>query len=83
MTIFPLTAIKSDKRTIKAFDKLRRGMLWSCSDKVSGRKCKVIWVMVCRPKALGGLGILNLEKFSRALRLRWLWHELVSSNKPW
>ena len=51
MPIFLLTAIKADKRTIKEFDKLRRGMLRSCSDKVLEGKCKVIWVKVCRPKA--------------------------------
>jgi len=30
-----------------------------------------------------GLGILNLERFARALRLRWLWHEWVSPEKTW
>ena len=83
MPIFLLTAIKADKRTIKAFDKIRRGMLWNCSEKVSGGKCKVAWDKVCHPKAMGGLGILNLEKISRALRLRWLWHEWASPDKPW
>ena len=83
MPIFLLTAIKVDKSTIKAFDKIRRGMLWACSSSVSGGKCKVAWSKVCRPKNYGGLGILDLEKFARALRLRWLWFEWVSPDKSW
>lgn len=35
------------------------------------------------PKNLGGLGILYLECFGRSLRLRWLWYEWRSQNKPW
>ncbi|KAG2540080.1 hypothetical protein PVAP13_9NG531714 [Panicum virgatum] len=35
------------------------------------------------PKENGGLGILNLERFARALRLRWLWQEWVSPEKVW
>jgi hypothetical protein len=38
---------------------------------------------VCKPKILGGLGILDLERFSRALRLRWLWLGWKDENKPW
>jgi hypothetical protein len=35
------------------------------------------------PTCHGGLGVLNLEKFTRALRLRWLWHEWKDPSKPW
>jgi hypothetical protein len=31
----------------------------------------------------GGLGITNLERFGRALRLHWLWHQWKSPRKLW
>jgi hypothetical protein len=43
----------------------------------------VNWATVTRPKDLGGLGIPDLDKFGRALRLRWLWQEWVDDTKPW
>jgi hypothetical protein len=62
------TVFKVDKRTIKASDKIRRGMLWACKESISGGGgCKVNWSMVYRPNALGGLGILDLGKLARAL----------------
>ena len=35
------------------------------------------------PKEHGGFGILNLEKFAKALRIRWMWHEWKSEDKAW
>jgi hypothetical protein len=31
----------------------------------------------------GGLGIKDLDKFGRALRLRWLWHSWDAQERPW
>jgi hypothetical protein len=82
MPIFLLTAIMVDKGTIKAFNKIRRGMLWACKAVVNSGKCKVNWAKVCRPKGMGGLGILELERFARALCFRWLWQEWTALEKP-
>ena len=43
----------------------------------------VNWKRVCRPKRLGGLGILHLGHFNTALRLRWQWHQRQTATKPW
>jgi hypothetical protein len=43
----------------------------------------VRWTKVKRPKILGGLGVLDLEAFSRALRLGWLWYQWVEPDRPW
>jgi hypothetical protein len=41
------------------------------------------WPTVCTPKDLGGLGILDLDRFARALRLIWQWHKWKSTYKLW
>ncbi|CAN6334617.1 unnamed protein product, partial [Urochloa humidicola] len=45
--------------------------------------CLVRWINVKRPKKLGGLGVLDLGFFSRALRLRWLWYQWTEPERPW
>lgn len=50
---------------------------------LSGGKCKVAWPKVCMPTTHGGLGIIDLEKFGRALRLRWLWFEWDERQRQW
>jgi hypothetical protein len=50
-------------------------------DKVFAGKCKGIWDRACLPTKLGWYGILYLDKFVVALRIRWLWHEWIGDNK--
>ena len=43
----------------------------------------VNWRTVCRPTGLGGLGVLDLDRFGRAMRLRWPWVAWTEANRPW
>lgn len=78
-----LTISKLQKWAIKTIDKLRRIFLWKGAPDASGGHYLVKWGKEMGPKSFGGLGILDLDLFSRALRLRWLWFEWVSPDKPW
>jgi len=81
--IYLLTALKPHKEVLDEIDKIRKRFLWAGDQELTGGKCKVNWIRSCLPKKFGGLGVLNLDSFSRALRLRWLWHEWVSPEKAW
>ena len=64
---FAMTVLRMPKKFFKEIDKVRRRFLWAQEDELSGGKCKVNWSKVCTPLDKQGLGILNLERFSRAL----------------
>ncbi|CAM0954217.1 unnamed protein product [Alopecurus aequalis] len=78
LTCFPL-----DKWAVKKIDKIRRSFLWAGDTEASGSKCLVNWKQVCAPRSLGGLGVKDMEAYSRSLRLRWLWFEWDDKERPW
>lgn len=41
------------------------------------------WQRVCRPKELGGLGVMDLKRHRLALRLRWEWLRRTDQTRPW
>ena len=68
---------------VDCINKLRRSFIWTRSATVSAGMCCVAWEVVCRPKELGGLGIIDLRRFGLALRLRWEWVRKVDPNRTW
>ena len=41
------------------------------------------WPTTCLPKEKGEIGIMELERFTRALRLRWLWYRCKQKERAW
>ncbi|WVZ95321.1 hypothetical protein U9M48_041103 [Paspalum notatum var. saurae] len=83
--IYHLTVFPAQKYLIKQIDKLRRSFLWKGDEpeNTCGGLCLINWNTTARPKSLGGLGILDLERFARALRLRWLWFQWKNKERAW
>jgi hypothetical protein len=66
LTIFPLAAWAK-----KQIDKIRHSFLQKGEETANGGHCLVNWQTVCMTKDLGGLGMIDLDKISRSLRLWW------------
>ena len=81
--VYFLTVFNPKKWAVQKIDKIRRAFLWNGSSEARGSQCLVAWDKIKRPKLRGGMGILDLEKFSRALRLRWLWYRWEDPDRPW
>jgi len=71
--------MKVPRQLKEDIDKIRRRFLWAGDNELTGgRECKVAWTTVAKPIDFGGLGIIDLGRFSRAIR--WLW--FLYMDKP-
>jgi hypothetical protein len=78
-----MTALDLPKWVMKKIDKVRRNFLWKGHEHARWGSCLVSWARVPRPLRYGGLGAHDLERFSYALRIRWMWLQKTDSSRPW
>ena len=78
-----LSALRVPKKILQFIDNKRKQFLWAGNEDLTGGKCKVNWIRAARSKKGGGFGILHLGKFSRALRMRWLWKQCKTETGQW
>lgn len=83
LPVYLLSSVKVPKQLFEDLDKMRRKFLWAGDSEITGGRCKVAWTSVAKPVEFGGLGLIDLERFSRALRLRWLWFHWTNPERPW
>jgi mannosylglycoprotein endo-beta-mannosidase len=83
VVIYMMTTHKVPAWVLEQIEKKCRAWLWRGEGTCNGGHCRVSWSVVCRPKSLGGLGVHDLTKFGRALRLRWLWSAWKNPTRPW
>ena len=60
-----------------------RGFFWRGKDIHKKGKCLVKWENVCKPKRVGGLGVLNLRKQNIALLMKHLFKFMNREDLPW
>ena len=81
--IHHLIVAEAPKWALERVDKGCRAFFWAGSEEIQGGQCAVAWRLVCRPKQMGGLGVVDLYKHGIALRLRWGWFKRTDSARPW
>lgn len=68
---------------IKEIDKIRKRFLWHGVN-TEGRKMNLAkWEIVCMPKQLGGLGVVDLTSFNQALLLKWYFQWQSTEPRLW
>jgi hypothetical protein len=66
----------------KKMDSVRSNFLWQGTEQ-KFRYHMAKWEMVCRPKDLGGLGIIDTNSMNECLLVKWIWKILQEPDTLW
>lgn len=80
---FAMCTFKLQGTVIDQIDKYRKHCLWRGSDLNSKKPTSAAWPMVCRSKAEGGLGALNLRTQNEDLLMKFLHKFFNRDDIPW
>jgi hypothetical protein len=85
MPIHFLTAFKLPQWAISCIDKFRRNFFWRGKGPAQfiGGHFLVNWNTYLRPRKWGGPDFKDINKFGRALRMKWLWHSWDEHDMLW
>lgn len=83
MPMHYMSVIRLPEWVINEIDKIRRQFLWKGASEQGKGYHLVDWQTVCKPKDIGGLGILDMRIFNQSLLLKWIWWWHKNEQKIW
>lgn len=81
MPTYFMSVFKLPAWVISDIDKIRQNFLWHGVNLDKKKIHLAKWDLVCKPKKMGGLGIIDLTVFNQALLAKWYWQWLSPEKK--
>lgn len=79
--IYYMSVFSLPQWALDDLERTRRTFLWQGADPNEGKIHLANWTMICKPKKLGGLGVIELALFNQALLEKWQWQQ--QETKLW
>ncbi|XP_019258169.1 PREDICTED: uncharacterized protein LOC109236442 [Nicotiana attenuata] len=70
------------KKLIQLIERVCRTLIWTGGVEVS-RKALLSWDSLCKPKAAGGLNLLDIEEWNKAAICKLLWNLCMKKDRMW
>ena len=77
-----LSLLHIPKMVILRFEQIQRNLLWG-GGRLDKKPHLVRWEIVCMDKRSGGLGVMNLFWFNKALLSKWRWRFATKRGAFW
>jgi mannosylglycoprotein endo-beta-mannosidase len=78
-----MSCLKLPVWVIKDIDRIRRHFLWHGVTQQKKKLNLANWEIICKPKKLGGLGVMDLTVFNNAMLAKWYWQWNNPEKRIW